>query len=153
MTSNGDESIGGVSGATVRNGIIPAFGLDERVKRAFDIVAATMGLIILSPILLITSIAIKLDSQGPIFIRETLYGYSNRAIQVLKFRVMTTCVEGNRINPRVTQVGQIVSQAGIDELPQLFNVLRGEMSIVGRRNVHCWRGSLNRDDVIGGEWE
>ena len=85
-----------------------------------------MGLIILSPILLITSIAIKLDSQGPIFIRETLYGYSNRAIQALKFRVMTTCVEGN---PRVTQIGQMVSQAGIDELPQLFNVLLGEMSI------------------------
>ena len=77
MTSNGD---GGVSRATVRNDIVPAFGLDERVKRVLDIVAATMGLIILSPILLITSIAIKLDSQGPIFIRETLYGYNNRAI-------------------------------------------------------------------------
>ena len=78
--SNGDKSIGRVSHATVRNDIVPAFGLDERVKRVFDIVAATMGLIILSPILLITSIAIKLDSQGPIFIRETLYGYGNRAI-------------------------------------------------------------------------
>ena len=78
--SNRDKLIGGVSHATVRNDIVPAFGLDERVKRVFDIVAATMGLIILSPILLITSIAIKLDSQGPIFIRETLYGYSNRAI-------------------------------------------------------------------------
>jgi lipopolysaccharide/colanic/teichoic acid biosynthesis glycosyltransferase len=92
-----------------------------------------MGLILFAPILLIASIAIKLDSRGPIFIRKTLYRYDNRAIKVLKFRVVTTCVEGDRINPRVTQVGQILSETGIDELPQLFNVLRGEMSIVGPR--------------------
>ena len=64
MKSNGNELIGGVSRAAVRNGIVPAFRLDEWVKRVFDIVAATMGLIILSPILLITSIAIKLDFRA-----------------------------------------------------------------------------------------
>jgi len=133
MALHGDNSIGRLS---------TVFGLGERVKRVVDIVAATVGLILFSPILLITSIAIKLDSQGPIFIREVRYAYNNRAIQVLKFRVVTTCVEGNRINARVTQLGQIVSQAGIDELPQFFNVLRGEMSIVGRRNVHRWPRSI-----------
>jgi lipopolysaccharide/colanic/teichoic acid biosynthesis glycosyltransferase len=138
MTLDGDKSIARVSRATV----VLAFGLNERVKRLFDIVAATMGLILFSPILLVTSIAIKLVSQGPIFIRETLYGYNNRAIQVLKFRVVTACAEGNRIDPRVIQVAQILSQTGIDELPQLFDVLRGEMSIVGRQNVHRWPASI-----------
>jgi putative colanic acid biosysnthesis UDP-glucose lipid carrier transferase len=118
------------------------FGLGERVKRLIDIEAAIIGLILFSPILLITSIAIKLDSQGPIFIREVRYACNNREIQVLKFRVVTTCMEGNRIKARVTQLGQIVSQSGIDELPQFFNVLRGEMSIVGRRNVHRWPRSI-----------
>ena len=133
MALHGDNSIGQLG---------TVFGLGERVKRVIDIVAATVSLILFSPILLITSIAIKLDSQGPIFIREVRYGYNNRAIQVLKFRVATTCVEGSRITARVTQLGQMVRQSGIDELPQFLNVLRGEMSIVGRRNVHRWPRSI-----------
>jgi len=122
----GDKSVGRVQDAIV--------GKDEAVKRVFDIVAATMGLILFAPILLITFIAVKL-SRGPIFIRKTLYRYDNRAIQVLKF--WATCVEGDQISP----LGQILSQSGIDELPQLFNVVRGEMSIFGRRNVHRWPAS------------
>jgi polysaccharide biosynthesis protein PslA len=102
-----------------------------------------MGLTLFAPILLITAIAIKLDTLGPIFIRKTLYRYDNRAIKVLKFRVVTTGVEGDRVNSGVTRVGQILSQSGIDELPQLFNVLRGEMSIFGRRNVHRWPASIS----------
>jgi lipopolysaccharide/colanic/teichoic acid biosynthesis glycosyltransferase len=136
MASHG-ENTGPAGPATIQD-TIPAYELDQCIKRFFDIVAATTSLMLFSPIFLITSIAIKLDSPGPIFIHEALYGFNNRAIKVLKFRLVTVRAEGDRFNPTLTRVGQILSQTGIDELPQLFNVLRGEISIVGRRNVHRW---------------
>ena len=102
--------------------------LDELARRIFDLLAATMCLILFASILLLTSVAIKLDSRGPILIRETRYGYKNRAIHISKFRVAMVCSEGEQINRRLTRVGQLLRQTGIDELPQLFNVLRGEMS-------------------------
>jgi lipopolysaccharide/colanic/teichoic acid biosynthesis glycosyltransferase len=140
MAWHGENSRSGASPATVQD-IAPEFELDQWIKRVFDIIAATTSLMLFSPILLITAIAIKLDSQGPIFIRETLYGLNNRTLQALKFRSVTVC-EGGRFNPSLTRVGQILSETGIDELPQLFDVLRGEISIVGRRNVPRWPASL-----------
>ena len=115
--------------------------LDELARRIFDLLAATMCLILFASILLLTSVAIKLDSRGPILIRETRYGYKNRAIYISKFRVAMVCSEGEQINRRLTRVGQLLRQTGIDELPQLFNVLRGEMSFsdllraIGRAGV------------------
>ena len=100
-------------------------------KRAFDVFAATICLTLLCPLILVVSVAIKLNSRGPIFIRETEYGYNNRPIHVLKFRSATTCVKANCINSHVTQVGQVLRRTGIDRLPQLINVLLGDMSIVG----------------------
>ena len=118
---------------------IVAFGLDQYVKRAFDIAAATIGLVLFSPILLISAAAIKLESPGGIFTRENLYDkYNDRAVQAFRFRSVTACTEGNQFGRRTTLVGQMLTQSGIDELPQLFNVLRGEMSIFGRRNVYRW---------------
>jgi lipopolysaccharide/colanic/teichoic acid biosynthesis glycosyltransferase len=76
----------------------------------------------------LAAVAINLDSGGQIFIREPLPDFDNQA---LRFRV--ACVADNRIEPRMTRVGQLLSLTGIDELPQLINVLQGEMSIVGRR--------------------
>jgi lipopolysaccharide/colanic/teichoic acid biosynthesis glycosyltransferase len=108
-----------------------ALRLDQSAKRLFDMAAATMGLILFSPLLLITSIAIKLDAPGPILVRETLYGYKNRPIQILGFRLVAAYAENDRTSSRLTRVGRILSQTGIDELPRLFNVLRGDMSIVG----------------------
>ena len=120
--------------------VFPASRLGQPLKRIFDVAAAAMSLILFSPLLLVTSIAIKLDSRGPILIRETLYGYKNRPIQVLKFPLVMGA-ENDR-TPRVTRVGRILSQTGIDELPQLFDVLRGKMSILGRRKVLRWPGSI-----------
>jgi lipopolysaccharide/colanic/teichoic acid biosynthesis glycosyltransferase len=140
MTSPGDHSVGSTSFATGPK-ILPSFEFEQRVKRAFDILAATMCLMLFSPILLMTSIAIKLDSPGPIFVREALYG-NGRPIRVLKFRLVTAYAESGHVKPSITRVGQILSQSGIDELPQLFNVLRGEISIVGRRSVPRWPASL-----------
>ena len=131
MASGGGKSTGRGSDAAALGDVDAAFGLNQRIKRTVDAVTAAMALILFSPILLITSIAIKLDSRGPIFIREMQFGRENRAIQVFKFRSVVDCGEGNRNKlPRLTRVGEIISQTGIDELPQFLNVLRGDMSIV-----------------------
>jgi lipopolysaccharide/colanic/teichoic acid biosynthesis glycosyltransferase len=136
MSLQGNNSVGRLAQTTVRDGAVPPIWLDQGIKRVVDIATATVGLILFAPILLLASIAISLDSGSPIFIRETLPSRNNQAIRVFRFRV--ACAAGKRINPRMTQVGQILSLTGIDELPQLINVLLGEISIVGRRNVHRW---------------
>jgi Undecaprenyl-phosphate glucose phosphotransferase len=117
----------------------PLSAADLFVKRAFDILVATCGLLLLLPLFLMVSLAIKLDSPGPVFFRQRRHGYNNRTIRVFKFRSMTTLEEGCdfkqvvRRDPRVTRVGRILRRTNIDELPQLLNVLSGEMSIVGPR--------------------
>jgi polysaccharide biosynthesis protein PslA len=138
MSLDGNKTVVGVAQATIQDEVAPVVGPDQWTKRVVDIVVAMMGLILFAPIFLLASVAISLDSGGPIFIREALPG--NQAIRVLKFRVAFAA--GNRINPRMTRVGQILSLTGIDELPQLLNVLRGEISIVGQRKVHRWPTSL-----------
>jgi lipopolysaccharide/colanic/teichoic acid biosynthesis glycosyltransferase len=140
MSLQDNKSVGRVAQAAVQDEAVQdeAVPVIELAKRVVDIVVATMGLILFAPILLLVSLAISLDSEGPILIREALPG--NQAIRVLKFRVAFAA--GYRINPRMTPVGQILSLTGIDELPQLINVLRGEMSIVGRRSVRRWPTSI-----------
>jgi Undecaprenyl-phosphate glucose phosphotransferase len=117
----------------------PLSQLQQAAKRAFDVLAATAGLVILWPLLTLVAIAIKLDSPGPILFRQTRHGYNNETIKVFKFRSMTRLEDGDEFVPavrndsRVTRVGAILRRTNIDELPQLINVLRGEMSIVGPR--------------------
>ena len=117
----------------------PLTSLDRFVKRAFDILAAAMGLVFLSPLLLVVSFAIKLDSKGPIFFRQTRHGYNNTPIGVIKFRSMTvtedghSCTQATRNDCRITRIGRIIRRTNIDELPQLINVLFGDMSLVGPR--------------------
>jgi Undecaprenyl-phosphate glucose phosphotransferase len=112
---------------------------DRAAKRTFDLIVAAAGLITLSPLFLLVSLAIKLDSRGPVLFRQTRHGYNNETIQVFKFRSMTTMengqdfVQASRNDTRVTRVGRLLRRTNIDELPQLINVLRGEMSIVGPR--------------------
>ena len=109
------------------------------LKRCFDILAAIAGLIVAAPLMLVAAIAIKLGSPGPVFFRQTRHGYNNRTIKIIKFRSMTTLEDGSafrqvqRNDSRITRVGQLLRRTNIDELPQLFNVLRGDMSIVGPR--------------------
>ncbi len=109
-------------------------------KRAFDIVAAVAGLIVFAPLLLIVSLAIKLGSRGPVFFWQTRHGYNNEPIRVIKFRTMSGStqerdgfVQAVENDPRVTRIGRILRRTSVDELPQLFNVLAGTMSIVGPR--------------------
>jgi putative colanic acid biosynthesis UDP-glucose lipid carrier transferase len=117
----------------------PLTPFNRAIKRAFDFAAAIAGLILLSPLFVIVSLAIKLDSRGPVLFRQTRHGYNNEPIRVLKFRTMTVMEDGNnftpvvRHDPRVTRLGHLLRQTNIDELPQLFNVLAGSMSLVGPR--------------------
>ena len=109
-------------------------------KRAFDIIVATIALILLSPLLVITAIAIKLESRGPVFFRQIRVGQGNRQFKIYKFRSMRaeqTDQAGNRSasrdDDRITKVGSFIRRTSIDELPQLLNVLIGHMSVVGPR--------------------
>jgi Undecaprenyl-phosphate glucose phosphotransferase len=109
-------------------------------KWLFDKVVAVSALILLSPIMIATAVAIKLESKGPVFFRQKRHGFNNQLIEIWKFRSMrvdaldanaTKLVSKN--DPRVTRVGSFIRKTSIDELPQLFNVLVGELSIVGPR--------------------
>ena len=117
----------------------PLSAFDLFLKRCFDLVVAATGLIVLSPFLLLVALAIKLDSPGPVLFRQTRHGFNNTRIRVFKFRTMTTTEDGAqfrqavRNDPRITRLGRLLRRTNIDELPQLLNVLLGQMSIVGPR--------------------
>jgi exopolysaccharide biosynthesis polyprenyl glycosylphosphotransferase len=119
-------------------------------KRLIDILGALIGIIFLSPILLITVIAIKIDSRGPVVFSQERVGYKGKSFKMYKFRSMVTNAEAllgelkdkNEMSgpmfkikddPRITRVGKFIRRTSIDELPQLFNVLTGNMSLVGPR--------------------
>jgi polysaccharide biosynthesis protein PslA len=114
--------------------------VDRMIKRGFDLVLATAAIVVLAPVLVITAIAVKLDSPGPVLFKQRRIGRGNQLFYVLKFRSMRVekCdSDGNRStardDDRITRVGHIIRKMSIDELPQLFNALRGDMSIVGPR--------------------
>lgn len=112
---------------------------DLLMKRGLDLMVASTALVVLSPLLLAAAVAIKLDSPGPVLFRQRRNGFNNREFRVFKFRSMTVTEDGSEIrqatrnDPRVTRIGAFLRRSSIDELPQLFNVIRGEMSIVGPR--------------------
>jgi Undecaprenyl-phosphate glucose phosphotransferase len=123
---------------TIQLARAPLSAFDRLLKRAFDLLAAGVGLIILSPLLALVALAIKLDSPGPVFYLQTRHGYNNEPIRVFKFRSMRAgrddvFRQAQRGDPRVTRVGRLLRRTNIDELPQLINVLLGQMSIVGPR--------------------
>lgn len=109
-------------------------------KWVFDKLVAITALILLSPIMIATAIAIKLESKGPVFFVQNRHGFNNQLIRIYKFRSMRTDMLDagaaklvTKGDPRVTRVGKFIRKTSIDELPQLFNVLKGELSVVGPR--------------------
>ena len=113
---------------------------DSVAKRTFDIVFSLLGIILFSPIMLATAIAIKLDSKGPVLFKQKRHGFNNEVIEVYKFRSMYTHLSDptarnavTKGDPRVTPVGRFLRKSSIDELPQIFNVFKGELSLVGPR--------------------
>lgn len=115
-----------------------SFG-ERSAKRVFDIAIASSALVVLSPLILTVAILIKLDSPGPILFRQDRRGFSDRPFKILKFRSMSVTENGPEIrqaivnDSRVTKIGSVIRKTSIDELPQLLNVLKGDMSIVGPR--------------------
>lgn len=115
-------------------------------KRLFDITISMIGLIITSPILLITAIAIKLESPGPIIFKQERLGLNGKVFKIYKFRSMCVDAEKGGVyekkgDPRVTKVGKFIRKTSIDELPQFVNILKGEMSLIGPRptlTYHPW---------------
>jgi len=114
------------------------------MKRLFDLAVSLLGLVFLSPVLVFLSIAIKFDSPGPVFYRGVRAGRYGRPFRIFKFRTMAANAErlGDSStpddDPRVTRVGKILRKYKLDELPQVINVLRGEMSLVGPRPQVPW---------------
>lgn len=149
------------------------------VKRSFDLVGATLGLLAVAPLMLAIAIAIKLDSHGPVFFKQRRVGRHGRHFEVYKFRTMVPDADALKESlrsrneakdglfkiaddPRITRVGKILRKTSIDELPQLFNVIRGEMSLVGPRplvvdedqHVRGWyRRRLELMPGITGPWQ
>jgi lipopolysaccharide/colanic/teichoic acid biosynthesis glycosyltransferase len=108
------------------------------LKRTFDLIAATLGLIILSPFFLAIAASVKLSSPGPVFFRQERIGRNFVPFRIFKFRTMEVCDAPESLitikgDPRVTPFGRFLRETKLDELPQLINVLKGEMSLVGPR--------------------
>jgi exopolysaccharide biosynthesis polyprenyl glycosylphosphotransferase len=177
LTTGRLESIDGVGVYSLSNGPDRALGL--LVKRLIDIAGAAMLMVAVSPVMAALAIAIKRDSTGPVFFRQERVGLHGRVFSLVKFRSMCLDAEdqledlrdGNEINghafklnhdPRTTEVGRFLRRSSLDELPQLWNVLRGQMSLVGPRpplpnevvNYDTWhRRRLSMKPGITGLWQ
>jgi Undecaprenyl-phosphate glucose phosphotransferase len=114
--------------------------VNKFMKRTVDIVGAVIAIIIFSPVMLITSIGIKLTSKGPLIFKQERVGLHNKSFKMYKFRSMEVQNDADekkgwttKNDPRVTKIGKIIRKTSIDELPQFFNVLKGDMSLIGPR--------------------
>lgn len=124
-------------------------GFYRAVKRFLDVTASFLGLVLLSPLLLAVSILIKIDSRGPVIFRQKRIGRNGKVFEIYKFRSMCVGAEktgsgvySGKGDARVTRIGKILRATNIDELPQLLNILKGEMSFVGPRpplTYHPWK--------------
>jgi len=153
------DTVGGVTVLGVRQSGLSRSS--KAVKRGMDIVGSSIGLLLLSPLLLVAALAIKLDTHGPVFFRQRRVGRDGQVFWMIKFRSMVSGAEAQRAalqslnetdglfklsaDPRITRVGRLLRRTSIDELPQLINVLKGEMSLVGPRPL-----VLDEDRLIEG---
>jgi lipopolysaccharide/colanic/teichoic acid biosynthesis glycosyltransferase len=126
-------------------------------KLIFDMMAASLALLLLLPLLILVAIAIRLESRGPILFSQVRYGWDNRPFRVYKFRSMWMHMsdargtnQAQKDDPRVTPLGAILRKTNIDELPQLLNVIKGDMSLVGPRPhaVGTLAGGMLYEDLV-----
>jgi exopolysaccharide biosynthesis polyprenyl glycosylphosphotransferase len=142
------QSLGGVTALSLRP--VRLTGTQAVIKRAFDIVVAGIGLVLLSPVLAAIAVSVKLTSPGPVLFRQKRVGHRGRPFTMLKFRTMQVGADSMvdelraehgvedlmfkmKDDPRVTRVGRVLRKVSLDELPQLINVVIGDMSLVGPR--------------------
>ena len=126
------------------------------MKRLIDVILCSIGIIILSPVSLITALLIKLESKGPIIFKQERLGKNGNIFKIYKFRSMCVGAEktgsgvySGKNDSRVTKVGKIIRATSIDELPQFFNILKGDMSIIGPRpalTYHPWKYEEYNDE-------
>ncbi|MCK1740403.1 undecaprenyl-phosphate glucose phosphotransferase [Bradyrhizobium sp. 139] len=127
---------------------------ERALKRMLDLAGTGLALLAFAPVMLLTAILIKATSKGPVFFRQTRHGFGGRAFQIFKFRTMGVLEDGPKIvqasrnDPRVTGIGKWLRKTSIDELPQLFNVLKGDMSLVGPR-PHAAAHNSEYEQIIG----
>ncbi|HJR55069.1 MAG TPA: sugar transferase [Rhizomicrobium sp.] len=135
----------------------PSLRLQVSPKLAFDVFLAAAALLVLSPLLMLVALAIKLESRGPVFFSQVRYGWDNRPFRVYKFRSMWTHLgdargtqQTTQDDPRVTPLGALLRKTNIDELPQLLNVVKGDMSLVGPRPhaVGTLAGGMLYEDLV-----
>ena len=135
----------------------PVHGWSAIVKRTLDYTVGALFTLIALPVMAIVAVSIKLDSPGPVLFKQMRYGFNNKLIGVYKFRTMYADRTDHsadklteRNDPRVTRVGAFLRRSSLDELPQLFNVLKGEMSVVGPRPhaVAAKAGGTLYEDVV-----
>jgi putative colanic acid biosysnthesis UDP-glucose lipid carrier transferase len=133
----------------------PFHGMDAVLKRATDFVLASVGLLVATPVMLGIAAAVKFTSKGPVLFRQRRYGLNGEEIYVYKFRSMTTTEDGavskqaTKFDARVTPVGRFIRKTSLDELPQLFNVLQGRMSMVGPRPHAVAHNEMYRKLISG----
>jgi putative colanic acid biosynthesis UDP-glucose lipid carrier transferase len=133
----------------------PIYGVDGMLKRWVDVLLSLLGLLLAAPIMLVCGMMIALTSRGPIFFLQRRYGLDGKEFSVWKFRTMVTCDNGPVVkqavknDPRVTPVGRLLRRTSLDELPQLFNVLAGSMSLVGPRPYACAHNEQFRSLIRG----
>jgi len=132
----------------------PKGGHHIAIKRLTDIAISSLALLVGAPFLLLLAIIIKLDSRGPVLFKQPRHGFNNRVFDVYKFRSMAKDKEdinaANQVtqnDPRVTRIGRIIRKTSLDELPQLFNVLKGEMSLVGPRPHAVGMRTQGKDSI------
>ena len=132
----------------------PLADWDGIAKRCLDIVAASVAIVLLSPVMIAAALAVRLDSPGPVIFRQKRHGFNNQAVEIFKFRSLYHAMsdpEAKQIvtknDRRVTRVGAFIRKSSIDELPQLFNVLRGDLSLVGPR-PHAIHAKSSRDETF-----
>jgi len=151
------SSIGGVRMISLAEKPMSAWG--AIAKSAIDRAVAATAIILLAPLLAMIAIAVKLESKGPALFRQKRYGFNNELIEVFKFRSMYTDMcdaNASRLvtkeDPRVTRIGKFIRKSSLDELPQLFNVLRGDLSLVGPRPHALSAKAADRlyDEVVDG---
>jgi putative colanic acid biosynthesis UDP-glucose lipid carrier transferase len=117
----------------------PLSAFEQGLKRVVDIIGASVALVLATPVILLAALLVKLDSPGPVLFKQTRRGFNGRKFVIFKFRTMTVLEDGDEVTQvregdhRLTRIGSWLRQTSIDELPQLLNVLRGEMSLVGPR--------------------
>jgi exopolysaccharide biosynthesis polyprenyl glycosylphosphotransferase len=158
-----------------RFGLSPA---SRCVKRSFDIVGSALGVVVLAPLMLTIAVLIKLSSRGPVLFRQTRVGRDGHPFEMLKFRTMDVGADARKSqlrsrneaeglfkiadDPRVTRLGRLLRRTSLDELPQLFNVIRGQMSLVGPRplvvdedqRIEGWyRRRLSLTPGMTGDWQ